>query len=655
MKKNIIISLFTAALLFVPACNYLEVVPDNTVELSNLFETKSKAYRALADCYSYMPNIRDIHASMASAGDEWVGRLDAEVANNRGYTRGSKLMRDWNSASDPILGFWTGAGGASDLYEGIRICNIFLNGLNPKIPKLSEEEYLDWTAQVKVLKAYYHFYLLRLYGPIVLVDRNFEPYDDIEDIRQERQTVETCFQFILKLIDEALYDEDGNLKMDLPDSRNDSDLGQIDRLVALSLRAKILLYRASPFYNGNKEYYANFKNSAGEPFFPQEYDPEKWKEALDAIDLAITKAEENGKELYTYKKQYKFWDQEDAQTSGILKYCYNDRFAICDQWNSELIWGMSNVLVGSIGGTFSVVSNTRDPNNNSATGSWQWMGASYRSSELFYTKNGVPITEDKTFDYANRLEIVDIPDVDYHRGYMQPGEQTVKLYLDREPRFYAWMATDRCIWRDYDTRLYMQMRYGEIPGGRNAGNATDYYWTGIAVKKYVHPESRSQAWQRVVYFPYPMIRLADLYLMYAEAYNEYYGPGDPAYAKIDAVRARSGLLRPVKDLWNDGSIVKDVGKAETKEGLRDIIQTERMIELSFEGQTFYDVCRWKRGADFYNLPVQGWNAPDGDTAEKFYQLQTWQQRVWITPKSYLMPIPNGELDRNPKLVQNPGY
>ena len=77
MKKNIIISLFTAALLFVPACNYLEVVPDNTVELSNLFETKSKAYRALADCYSYMPNIRDIHASMASAGDEWIGRLDA--------------------------------------------------------------------------------------------------------------------------------------------------------------------------------------------------------------------------------------------------------------------------------------------------------------------------------------------------------------------------------------------------------------------------------------------------------------------------------------------------------------------------------------------------------------------------------------------------
>ena len=636
-------------------CNYLDIVPDNTVELSNLFETKEKAYNALADCYSYMPDIEGVHQSMALAGDEWIDRLDAGVAGVRSYTRGSKLMRDWNNSTDPILGFWSGAGGAKDLYEGIRICNIFLNGLGD-IPNMQEEERIDWMSQVKVLKAYYHFYLLRLYGPIIIADKNYEPYDDIDLIRQERKPVEECFQYILGLIDDVLYDENGNEKEDLYNSRSEVFLGQIDRVVAKALKAKILLYRASPFFNGNSEFYSNFKNAAGEHYFPQTYDKEKWKEALDATEIAIEAAEAQGKKLYEFSGQVKFWDQDDWEKSEIMKYCYNNRFSINDPWNSEVVWGYSNIYYTS-SSSIAAASNLRgDPDNpNNAAFSFQWLGTSFRMSELYYTRNGVPVDEDKTFDYDHRLDITTIPDDTYHLGYMQPGEKTVKLYLNREPRFYAWIAVDRCIWRDYDTRVYPMMRSGEWPGGRNSGSATDYYWTGIAVKKFVHPESRGTSWQRVVSFPYPLIRLSDLYLMYAECYNEYYGPGQPVYDKINAVRARAGLLRPIEELWNDASIVKTVGKHLTQDGLRDIIHTERMIELSFEGQSFYDICRWKRGDEFFNKSVQGWNAPDGSTAESFYQLTTWQPRTWITPKSYLMPIPSEEINKNPKVDQNPGY
>lgn len=636
-------------------CNYLDIVPDNTVELSNLFETKEKAYNALADCYSYMPDIEGVHQSMALAGDEWIGRLDAGVAGVRSYTRGSKLMRDWNNSTDPILGFWSGAGGAKDLYEGIRICNIFLNGLGD-IPNMQEEERIDWMSQVKVLKAYYHFYLLRLYGPIIIADKNYEPYDDIDLIRQERKPVEECFQYILGLIDDVLYDENGNEKEDLYNSRSEVFLGQIDRVVAKALKAKILLYRASPFFNGNSEFYSNFKNAAGEHYFPQTYDKEKWKEALDATEIAIEAAEAQGKKLYEFSGQVKFWDQDDWEKSEIMKYCYNNRFSINDPWNSEVVWGYSNIYYTS-SSSIAAASNLRgDPDNpNNAAFSFQWLGTSFSMSELYYTRNGVPVDEDKTFDYDHRLDITTIPDDTYHLGYMQPGEKTVKLYLNREPRFYAWIAVDRCIWRDYDTRVYPMMRSGEWPGGRNSGSATDYYWTGIAVKKFVHPESRGTSWQRVVSFPYPLIRLSDLYLMYAECYNEYYGPGQPVYDKINAVRARAGLLRPIEELWNDASIVKTVGKHLTQDGLRDIIHTERMIELSFEGQSFYDICRWKRGDEFFNKSVQGWNAPDGSTAESFYQLTTWQPRTWITPKSYLMPIPSDEINKNPKVDQNPGY
>lgn len=635
-------------------CNYLEVVPDNTVEISNLFETKDKAYRALSSCYSYMPNFEKFHESMSLAGDEWQGRLDAEVANGRGNTRGEKLMRGWNNADDPILGFWSGSGGAKHLYKGIRICNIFLNGLGD-VPNLSDEERADWIAQVKILKAYYHFYLLRLYGPIVLVDKNLEPYSPVEEVRQERKPVEECFQFILNMIDDVLYDEQGNEKEDLYNTRSKVFYGQIDRVIAKAIKAKVLLLRASPLFNGNSEFYGNFLNAQGEPFFPLSFDKEKWKEALDATEIAIEAAEGQGKKLYEYNGAVKFWDQEDWEKSEIIKYCYNNRFSINDPWNDELIWGFSGVdYTGQ--GAFAHASNLRgDPDlPNTPEFSWQWLGGTYRMTELFYTKNGIPMEEDINFDYTKRHEITDIPEDNYHRGYMQAGEKTIKMHLNREPRFYAWMAVDRCIWRSYDTRVYTKMRSGEWPGGRQV-HATDYYWTGIAVKKFVHPESRSSAWQRVVKFPMPIIRLADLYLMYAEAYNEYYGPDQKVYDKLNAIRARAGLLRPIEQIWNDPKVVRTVGKHLDQTGLRDIIHTERLIELSFEGQRYYDILRWKRANEFFTTPIQGWNAPDGSELETFYQLMTWQLRTWDTPKNYLMPIPKSDMNTNPKLIQNPGY
>lgn len=656
MKKLYIkLSLVVAVMFgFTNCSDYLDIVPDNTVDLNSIFETKDKAYNALADAYSFMPDFERFHQSMSLTGDEWLGRLDSEVANGRGNCRGTKLMRGWNNSSDPILGYWGGYGGAKNLYEGIRSCNIFLNGLGD-IPNLSDEERADWIAQVKVLKAYYHFYLLRLYGPIIIMDKNFEPSDDINSIRQPRKPVEECFQYILGLINEVLYNEDGSEKEDLFKTRSVIFYGQIDRVIAKAIKAKILLYRASPFFNGNSEFYSNFKDETGEPFFPQTYDKEKWKEALDALDIAIKAAEAEGKKLYTYNKQVKFWDQADWDKSEIMHYCYNNRFSINDPWNDELVWGYSN-LVYTDQGSFSHASNLRgDPEQpNTAEFSWQWLGGTYRMTELFYTKNGVPMDEDKTYPYENRFDFTTIPDDNYHLGYMQAGEKTIKMHLNREPRFYAWVAVDRCIWRSYDTRVYTKMRSGEWPGGRQV-HATDYYWTGIAVKKYVHPESRSAAWQRVVSFPFPIIRMADLYLSYAEAYNEYYGPDQKVYDKLNAVRARAGLTRPIEQLWNDASIVRTPGKHLTQDGLRSIIHTERMIELSFEGQRYYDICRWKRADEFFNKPIQGWYAPDGKTLEDFFVLTTWQQRTWSSPKSYLMPICDDEINKNPKVVQNPGY
>lgn len=382
------------------------------------------------------------------------------------------------------------------------------------------------------------------------------------------------------------------------------------------------------------------------------YDQEKWKAAIDAIDEAIKEAHTQGKELYQYKGLVKIFDEKDWEESEIIRYAYNNRFSIVDPWNDELIWGYSGLDYEGQG-AFAHGCNMRTVEEpNTPEFAWQWLGASQQITELFYSKNGVPIEDDLTYNYENRYEVTKIPDDKYHQGYMQPGENTVHLHLNREPRFYAWMVVDRCVWRTHDTKNDVKMRYNESPGGRTSSHRTDFYWSGVAIKKLVHPESKSGNWARVVKYPIPIIRLADLYLMRAEAYNEYYGPRAEVYQSLDLIRKRAGLPA-IEEVWNNGTIVATPGKHTSKDGLRDIIHRERMIELSFEGHKYFDILRWKRADEFFTTPIMGWDI--NQTDEKFYNLAPVQMREWQTPRNYLFPLPNDELNRNPNLVQNPGW
>src|SRR5690606_8871387 len=112
-------------------------------------------------------------------------------------------------------------------------------------------------------------------------------------------------------------------------------------------------------------------------------------------------------------------------------------------------------------------------------------------------------------------------------------------------------------------------------------------------------------------------RLADLYLMYAEALNESLGsPSGDVYRYIDLVRARTGL-NGVVESWRDHAI--DANKPMTKDGMREIIQRERMNELAFEGARFWDLKRWKLAETYMNRPVRGLNIR-GETPEEFYKV-----------------------------------
>jgi hypothetical protein len=178
----------------------------------------------------------------------------------------------------------------------------------------------------------------------------------------------------------------------------------------------------------------------------------------------------------------------------------------------------------------------------------------------------------------------------------------------------------------------------------------DYSITGYLNKKVVNARSSltSSAWEPRRY-AFPIIRLADLYLMYAEALNEAKSAPDAAvYEYIDMVRERAGLAGVV-DSWSKYS--KYPSKPTTKEGMRDIIRKERLNELAMEGKRFWDMRRWK-----IELPsvIRGWNIK-GKTATEFYRITELFDRPRYTYKDFLWPLKVEALQKNPNLVQNPGW
>ena len=157
----------------------------------------------------------------------------------------------------------------------------------------------------------------------------------------------------------------------------------------------------------------------------------------------------------------------------------------------------------------------------------------------------------------------------------------------------------------------------------------------------------------MVRYSWPNIRLAELYLNFAEAMNEAYGPSQEVFDAINKVRERAGILT-VEEAWSNTFIAKTPNKHTTKEGLREIIQQERLIELSFEGHRYDDLRRWKLAEEYLNSPVYGWSV-DETSESGYYQIKEVGPRSFSSPRDYLHPIKTSELTTNPNLIQNPGW
>jgi hypothetical protein len=269
-------------------------------------------------------------------------------------------------------------------------------------------------------------------------------------------------------------------------------------------------------------------------------------------------------------------------------------------------------------------------------------------AELFYTKNGVPIAEDKNWNFSDRYSLKTASSL--NGDYLQDGYTTSALHFDREPRFYADLAFDGSLWYMQNKTWPVQAKSGQ---GQSRRAAFGYSITGYFTKKLVN-------WKFVIQdglsytqeeYPWPLMRLADLYLLYAEALNEANGPSEPVYQYLNLVRERAGL-QTVQLSWDTYS--NNPGKYKDQAGLRQIIHQERGIEMAFEGSRFWDLRRWKEASATLNTPVYGWDIEQTD-ATGYYRPKLLFNQKFVAPRDYLWPIKEYNTIVNPNLVQNPGW
>ena len=628
--KYLIISVF--GIVGLSSCSdYLDVVPDNVATIENAFSDKYTAEKYLFTCYSYLPAFGDAWANPALlAGDEiwYPERLN--------YNAAVRIANGEQNITDPLYDFWSGGNGGNQLYVGIRTCNTFLDKIDG-VEDLYDYERNRWVAEVKFLKAYYHFYLTRMYGPIHITDVSMAVSASTQAIKVERDPVDHCFNYVVNLLDECLDD------LPLVIEMTSTELGRITKPIAAAVKARVLITVASPLFNGNPDY-ATFVSNDNDHLFSTTYDETKWEDAAIACKEAIDMSIEAGFDLFQKSDLIASFAHNDSLTSKLML-----RSRVTQRWNKEVIWAGTS-------GIADYLQYETTPRLYPAI--YNPVGARHaptlRIAEQYYSKNGVPIDEDPSYDYMNRYTLR--TGQSDHRYYITEGEETASLHFDREPRFYADIAHDRSQWFgngkmvDDEDSWGIEARKGEFA---SVFEVSQYSVTGYWPKKLVHIENeiRNGSSYYINRYAFPVVRLADLYLYYAEALNEMKGaPDAEVYEYIDLVRERAGL-EGVVDSWANYSI--NFAKPASKAGMRQIIQRERLIEMAFEGARFWDLRRWKLAQEYMNRPIRGWNVLKQDVRE-YYRLNTLHTQTF-TMRDYLWPIEENELVLNPSLVQNPGW
>ena len=669
--KKIFVFLAIAALA-VSCDSFFDINLKDQATLEDTMSRSSTVRRYLAHLYSYIP--RDENTRAYEGGT--VLRSDESLnAKSQYETYWYKVRRGEygsdNSDSESNANFW------KRYYVAINECTTFLD--NVDLDKEDSPELIQqMKGEARFLRAYYYFILLRQYGPVIIWgDKPADQNVLAEDL--DRDPLEKNFSFITTELDKAielLYAEvnDPGIGLSLA-----SNKGRVTKGAAMALKARVLLYAASPLYNGQNGsgIFSSLQNHRGEKLFPA-YDASKWDDVYNAAKAVIDLGRY---ELATNTSPSKT-DLQNAAAS------YQTVWFQGWETNREIIWGWWYRAWGdeSLGSGCDIAYAAP------AGGKIALAGYSLNSPSLKLV-DAYPMWESGRYPvlgYNRTNGMIDLsrPIVDELSGYKTEGwtenyQQEVDVdpswakpfkahntTVGRDARFYANFVPNGFWWPSSTTNgggpvrftCYNSPEASSPYSPTDACNRVGYVWRRLY--KAENPLKDLTADYQSVRYVYPAFRLAEVYLTLAEACNERTARmAGEAIRYIDLVRARSGLngireAYPEIDFDGADAVTTVSGVSRTgREWLRWIILQEKMCEFAFEGQRHYDMMRWMKALDEYN--TENWTLHV--TAENYEDSYTRVSGDYIGGRSvfrsrdYLFPFGSYQISEMTNFTQNPGW
>lgn len=607
---------------------YLNTVPNGILEEDSIFSSLVNTNAYLAQVYTNIPDEFDQRFAPSGYAGPWTGASD-EASNN--YNLSWIMSNSLNQSTwDVNVGgtYWT------NFYKPVRTATDFISKIDGA-NSVEVDDFLKthFKAEARALRAIFYFWMLRLYGPIPILPNAIDANASGSTILYARTPFDSCVNYIVTQLDSA-YNEiqsvssssnpaDQPLTLNIGGLGSHVEYGRITTGVCKAYIEQTLMLAASPLFNGNSDF-ANLKNPDGTQLIPQTYDATKWTKAAAAAKAFINEFVPATYGLY----------QETG--SDTFTNAYNScKDVIVKDWNKEWIWGYPNS--GNTGTYEYDITPTLVGTNSSTQKGGGFLGANQSMVDAYFMKNGLSITDAgsgyQTAGFSNFQAPFDVQ-----------ARSTFNQWVNREPRFYVGITYNNSYWPDQGTATAdnpVIVTYGKQKGNSGAKQSDhDYTPTGYNVRKQLTVSHNNRGWC--------YIRLAQIYLDYAEALNES-DPGNSDILKyLNLIRVRAGV-----PIYGNGA--NDIPVPTSQSAMRTAIWHERQVELAFENVRYFDIRRWKiapqtMGQNAYGMNMQGTDPNDADFYEK-----TLDQRRRFLQRDYLWPIPYTEILKDNLLVQNPGW
>lgn len=651
--KYLILITAVGCFLGLNSCDYLKVDKYfyDMTNLDSVFTRKTQIENYILGAAALLPDESKLYT--ASYAPYQVASDENFTSWNDDRHAGMKLMRDEINSSSTYFNNW------STYYKGIRKANIVLTRIN-ECQDISEMDKRDCVGKAYFLRGYFYYLLVQQYGPVPIVpDIAFNVDESVDNLIVERSTYDECIDTICANMEKA-YD------YLLETRESSSTFYQPTKGAALAVMSRVRLYAASPWFNGNK-FYSDWKTSDGRFFISQENDNSKWGKAAVAAKRII----DMGKyELSTVPKDA----DTPALPANVSSAAYPDGAGNIDPFrsysemfngetsvlnNPEIIYSCNAITGGDSPAWIAYPTQMKGGNGLNLT---------QGLVDAFRMKDGRDINNSSTqYPYPSASEAYKSIGTGYSFSGYQLRANTAKMYDKREARFYAVIGFCHCWWPQTSytgtESGYKNLEVTYYKDGNAAATIDypdDYNLSGYTCKKYIHPEDNLRATVRAKAFP--IFRYAEILLNYAEALNELNTPYTDETTGITITVTRD--VEEIKRAFNKvryraglpGLTDAEVADQST---MRNLIKRERQIEFACEGRRYHDVRRWGDAMTVFNQPIVGMNV-NAKTAERqlFYTPTILTHKLaqrTFSYKMYFYPINKTTLDKNKKLVQNPGW